>query len=129
MGSQIIFGSELENTNSSLIGEVTISLSVTGKQTILVVPPGKELFIMCLIIKNPTVPLGTQNFRFGFNANADDVLPNRSYGTLNSPNQYLNVFIDKASPKGIAGDVFGLQVNSTQAASIDVSVIGQITTL
>lgn len=124
-----ITGESAGSNVEALLATVTgVDVNQSNKVTLYNVPSGKTMIPLRIIVRNASVNLTTAEFGFGFNANADDVVPSIIHTQLTSSSLFI---IDNPVPGaaiGSAASVFGLKCTITQgaAATVTVDVFGYL---
>lgn len=105
-----------------------VDLNVTTKTTLYTVLTGDHCIITKVIVRAASTSLTTAKYKFGFDANADDVIASATHTELTGATLYSVIPAMIGAKVGAAGDVFGLKCEIAQgaAATVIVDVFGYI---
>lgn len=110
---------------SQRLASAIINLNSGVKQAIYTVPADKILLLQKLVLRDPSGAIVLGTVAFGFNANADDVLPLTAHTQLNATSMFKNITLGALGlVKGTAGQVFGAKPGILQAVTCVVDLHG-----
>lgn len=111
---------------TKLATRVDISLNTTTKQTLYTVPTGYKCFITQIVVRDASGSLTTAAYGFGYDANATDVITSTTHTELTGNTLYTVLNPKVGAKMGVAADVLGVKVNTTQAFTVDIDVFGYL---
>ncbi len=94
----------------------------TTKATLYTVPAGKACAVTHVVIRAPSGTPATSSISFGFAAAANDVIANRTFGTLDATTEYVVLQAKEFSVLGSATGTFGFICNTTQTTACTATV-------
>lgn len=124
-----------ENAISRLATKLGISLNVTTKQSLFIVPSGKSAVITSVVVRNVSAAAITADAGFGADASATDFRSAVQFNGLAAAGDGVIVEpFHGASASPIPGTIktyaagadFGIKVGTVQAVTVDVDVFGYL---
>jgi len=119
--------SELNEIAEALLSSMAaVDLNAVAETTLYTCPVGKSCIITRVVVRNPSVSLGTLSASFGWNtANADDVIANAAIALTGATN-YKIIGAASDAVRGVASGTFKIDVQTAEgeAATGTVEVFG-----